>query len=105
MLIHQNLKLRQNGAVELRNVTDDAVEARAAHERRREHYEAGNPKGWSKGRTMLHMAQIPEDVYHFDPLCREYQRLRAANNPEEAKRVMRVFLQMNPQYRASEARI
>lgn len=102
MLIHQELKL-DKGSVALRNVTDDTAEAMAAHERRKSLNLAGNPKGWTDERTMQHVAQIPEDVYHFDPLCREYQRLRAAGNPEEARRVLRLFLRMNPQYRPSEA--
>jgi hypothetical protein len=104
MLIHQELKL-DNGRVALRNVTEDTEEARAADARRKALNLAGNPSGWTAERTMQHVAQIPEDVYHFDPLCREYQRLRAAGNPEEARRVLRLFLRMNPQYRASEARI
>lgn len=104
MLIHQELKLGPAGKVVLRNVTDDAFD-REAHDRRREHYAADNPKGWTQSRTMLHLAAIPPDVYQFDPLCREYQRLRAAGNGEEARRVLRVFLQMNPQFRASEARL
>lgn len=102
MLIHQELRLGPGGIVRLRNVTDDACEARLAHERRREHCEAGNPKGWSEGRTLQHIATaVPVD----DPLIREYLDLRSAGNREEATRVLRVFLRMNPQFRASEARI
>jgi hypothetical protein len=105
MLIHQELRLKPGGIVTLRNVTEDNPTAKAMQERRRQHYEADNPKGWTQGRTMQHLAGIPEDIYHFDPLCREYQRLRAAGNPEEARRTLRLFLSMNPQYRASEARL
>ncbi len=104
MLVHQELRLGAHGEIRLRSVTDDAFD-REAHDRRRELYEADNPKGWTQSRTMLHLAAIPPDVYHFDPLCREFQRLRAAGNPEEARRVLRLFLRMNPQYRASEARL
>lgn len=102
MLIHQELRLGPGGVVRLRNVTDDAYESRLAHDRRREHCEAGNPKGWSEGRTLQHIAtEVPSD----DPMIRYYLDLRAAGNREEATKVLRVFLQMNPQYRASEARI
>lgn len=105
MLVHQELRLQPGGRVYLRSVTEDDPLAKAMHERRREHRETDNPKGWSQGRTMQHLAGIPEDIYHFDPLCREYQRLRAAGSPGEARRVLRLFLAMNPQYRASEAKI
>ncbi|MDR3563287.1 MAG: hypothetical protein P4N41_16705 [Negativicutes bacterium] len=104
MLIHQELKLDKD-KVRLRSVTEDDGVARAARERRRELGREGNPKGYSAGRSLAHVAMIPEDVYHFDPLCREYQRLRAAGNPEEAKRVLRLFLGMNPQYRCSETNL
>lgn len=104
MLVHQELKLDKD-KVYLRNVTEDEPVARAAYERKRELSREGNPKGYSKGGTMAHVAMIPEDVYHFDPLCREYQRLRAAGNQEEGKRVLRLFLAMNPQYRCSEANL
>jgi len=104
MLIHQELRMGK-GKVRLRNVTDDAREAAAAHELRRLHRENDNVNGWSRERALQHVAAIPEDIYHFDPLCREYQRLRAAGNPEEARRVLRLFLNLNPQYRASEAKL
>lgn len=104
MLVRQELRL-DRGRVFLRNVTDDEAAAKAAYERRRDLTMAGNVKGLSAGGTLQHVAMIPEDVYHFDPLCREYQRLRAADNPVEARRVLRLFLRMNPQYRASEARL
>jgi hypothetical protein len=104
MLVSQELKVDRD-KVYLRNVTDDAAAARAAYERRRDLALAGNARGFSAGGTLQHVAMIPEEVYHFDPLCREYQRLRAAGNPEEARRVLRLFLGLNPQYRASEAKL
>ena len=102
MLVRQELKV-DGDKVLLRNVADDAGAAKAAHERRRELALAGNARGVSAGGTLQHVAMIPEEVYHFDPLCREYQRLRAAKNPEEARRVLRLFLGLNPQFRCSEA--
>jgi hypothetical protein len=105
MIIHQELKLDKNGKVLLRNVTEDDPAARDAAELRRQYAQEGNPKGWSEGKSWLHSARIPADIFMLDPLCKEYQRLQAAGNPEEARRVLRLFLSMNPQYRASEARL
>lgn len=104
MLVRQELRVNRD-KVYLRNVTDDEAAAKAACERRRELALGGNARGLSAEGTMQHVAMIPEEVYHFDPLCREYQRLRAAGNPEEARRVLKLFLRMNPQFRASEARL
>ena len=106
MIIHQELKLdERTGRVELRNVTEDNPAAKEASELRKEYAQEGNPKGWSAGRTWMHQARIPADIFALDPLCVEYQRLRAAGNPEEARRVMRLFLSLNPQFRASEANL
>lgn len=104
MLVRQELHVDRD-KVFLRNVTDDGAAAKAAQERRCELALAGNARGLSEEGTLQHVAMIPEEVYYFDPLCREYQRLRTAGNPEEARRVLRLFLGLNPQYRASEARL
>lgn len=104
MLVRQELKV-DGGKVRLRNVVDDREAEKAAYARRRELALAGNARGISAEGTLQHVAMIPEEVYHFDPLCREYQRLRAAKNPEEARRVLRLFLSLNPQYRCSEAKL
>lgn len=104
MIVGQELKVAGDRVV-LRSVTDDGAVARAAAERRRELALAGNARGLSAEGTLQHVAMIPEEVYHFDPLCREYHRLRTAGNTTEAKRVLRLFLGMNPQYRCSEARL
>lgn len=104
MLIHQELKVDKS-KVTLRNVTDDVQAGEAAGDARREYAAAENPKGFTPGRSMAHVAAIPPEIMFHDPLCLEFLRLRSAGNIEEARRTLRVFLQLNPQFRASEARI
>ena len=104
MIIHQQLKIDGDKVI-LRNVTEDDPVAKAARARRSELNLDGNAKGWSAGRTLMHAAMIDPDVYFHDPLCREMQRLKAAGNHEAARRVLRLFLSLNPQYRCSAARL
>lgn len=104
MLVHQELRVNK-GKVTLRNVTDDDKAGEAARDARCGYASSDNPKGYNKGKTMAHVAAIPPEIMFHDPMCLEFMRLRSAGNMEEARRVLRVFLQINPQFRASSARV
>lgn len=103
-MINQQLKLDGDKVI-LRNTIEDNPVAKSAREVRAEHNLNGNAKGWMRERTMMHAARIPVEAFLYDNNLVEFSRLRSAGNKEAASRYLIKFLQENPQFRCSEARL
>jgi hypothetical protein len=100
MLTNQELEVnKKTGEVHLSNTyTNDPV----LKENKEMRNEVG--KGVTKDGTMRMVAQIPEFEFRMNPMLREYLNLLHAGNKEEAKRTLRVFLALHPEYRSSEGK-
>lgn len=64
-----------------------------------------DPKGKSEGGTMRRIASIPEFEFQADPLLREYVVQLQNGDQDGARKTMRFFLELHPEYRNSEGKL
>ena len=54
------------------------------------------------GKSLRKVCSIPEFEFQIDPMLKKYQMLCEMGDAEEARKVLRDFLKLNPQYLATE---
>ena len=54
------------------------------------------------GTSLRKVCSIPEFEFQIDPMLKKYQMLCEMGDAEEARKVLRDFLKLNPQYLATE---
>ena len=94
-LQHQELEIRDNGIITLTNTFNtDALDKQMAEERKEK----------QTGKNLRKVCSIPEFEFQIDPLLKKYQMYCETGEAVLAKKALRDFLILNPQYRASENR-
>jgi hypothetical protein len=99
--MQQWLDVDEKGNVTLINkLSLDAV-LRHANQERKETY---HTKGFTEKRTMRKVCDIPAFMLQQEPLLRDFSRNIHAD-PNYAKKCLRLWLQMNPQFKTNEGSI
>lgn len=90
----------KTGKVELINhMNDDELLKEVKQER-----ETNTNNGMSEKKTMRHVAQIPSFLFHHEPLLKEYHA-NVCENPEYARKCLRMWLRMHPEYKCNDGNI
>lgn len=91
----QKLEIKDDGQIVLTNTfnTDD-LEAQLAEERKEK----------QTGKNLRKLASIPQFEFDNDPMLRNYLALCELGDAEGARKIMRQFLALNPQYKATTAK-
>jgi len=92
-LSNQNLEVKDDGNIVLTNTFNtDELDKQLQEERKNE-----NLSG-----TMHKVCSIPEFEFQIDPLLKKYEMLCEMGEGTEARKVLRNFLILNPQYLATD---
>lgn len=92
-LKEQNLVIDDKDNVVLTNTFDTTdLEKELAEER----------KLGQDGKTVRKVCSIPEFEFDNDPILKRYQMLCELKQGEEAKKLLRFYLMLNPQYLATD---
>ena len=54
------------------------------------------------GKSLRKVCSIPEFEFQIDPMLKKYQMLCEMGDAEEARKILRDFLKLNPQYLATD---
>ena len=91
----QKLDIEDDGRVILTNhFNTDELDRELAEERKRE----------QTGKGMRKVCSIPEFEFTIDPLLKKYQMYCETGDGIEARKALRQFLALNPQYLATDKR-
>lgn len=92
-LQNQNLEVKDDGNIVLTNTfnTDD-LDKEMAEERKEK----------QQNKEFHKVCSIPLFEFSIDPLLKKYQMFCAAHDGVEARKALRQFLALNPQYSASD---
>ena len=96
----QSLEVDSRGNVELINHLNDDAVVKENYEERKEN----TNNGMTDGKTMRHVAQIPSFLFYYEPLLKEYHAT-LNNNPEYARKCLRTWLTLHPEYKVNTGRI
>lgn len=93
----QNLEVQDDGKVILTNsFNTDELDKQLSEERKEEQI---------NGKMAMHkVCSIPEFEFQIDPLLKKYQMLCEMGDGTEARKVLKNFLALNPQYLATDKR-
>jgi hypothetical protein len=93
----QQLDIEDNGKVVLTNsFNTDELDEQLKKERENES---------TNGKMVMHkVCSIPEFEFQIDPLLKKYQMLCEMGDGTEARKVLKNFLALNPQYLATSKR-
>lgn len=94
-LKEQSLTIDEKDNVTLTNTFDTTeLEQELAEERKTD----------QTGKTLRKVCSIPEFEFQNDPILKKYEMLCEMGDAEEARRHLRWFLSLNPQYMATDKR-
>ena len=89
----QKLDIESDGKVILTNTFNtDKLEKELYEERKVD----------QTGKNLRKVCSIPEFEFHNDPMLKKYQMLCEMGDAYEARKVLRDFLKLNPQYLATD---
>lgn len=91
----QKLDIKDDGNIVLTNTFNtDELDKQLYEERKVE----------QSGKNMRKVCSIPEFEFKIDPLLQKYQMYCEMGEAEEARKVLKNFLALNPQYLATNKR-
>lgn len=91
----QTLDIKDDGKVILANTFNtDELDKQLSEERKVD----------QTGKNMRKVCSIPEFEFQIDPMLKKYQMYCEAGDGLEARKVLRQFLVLNPQYLATDKR-
>lgn len=99
-LKEQHLDIDQKGQIELINKLNDDDIVKDNYTERMDF----NDNGMSKEKTIRKVAEIPSFLFYNEPLLKEYHNA-IGQNPEYAKRCLRTWLTLHPEYKCNNGSI
>ncbi|MDR1701884.1 MAG: hypothetical protein LBR56_03825 [Sporomusaceae bacterium] len=99
LLKEQFVAVDQRGNVEVLNIFNDDSVVRDNYEEKKT-----GASGMTEKKTMRHVAQIPSFLFHHEPLLKEYHK-NISEYPAYARKCLRTWLLLNPEYKCNDGNI